>query len=168
MKKGLGKKKNYIYLAGNISENPRTYEWREEFSEIMSVEPDVVIVNPCGNRFNQGIRNFGKETGKDGLEFTKEAVKRSQKLLRAKDYQMVKMCNLMVVHLGIVTEKKPMIGTVQELSWANDIFYIPVIALTEGAENVYTHHPWIDECVSAWVVSVQQAADLVKEFFLEY
>jgi hypothetical protein len=61
-----------------------------------------------------------------------------------------------------------MIGTVQELTWAADIFYIPVIALTEGAENVYTHHPWIDECVSAWTISVEDAANLVKEFFLEY
>jgi hypothetical protein len=160
----IGKKKNYIYLAGNISEDNRTYEWRDEFTEIMKDEPDVVIVNPCGNRFNQGIKNFKG----DGLEFTREAVKRSQKLLRAKDYQMIKMCNVMVAHLGIVTPKKPMIGTVQELAWAADVFYIPVIALTEGEENVYTHHPWIDECVSAWCLGVEDAANLVKEFFLEY
>lgn len=164
MREGLGKKKNYIYLAGNISEDPRTYEWREEFTEIMENEPDVVIVNPCGNRFNQAIKNFDG----DGLEFTREAVRRSQKLLRAKDYQMVKMCNVMVAHLGLVNEMKPMIGTVQELDWANLIFYIPVIALTEGADNIYTNHPWIDECVSAWCVSVEDAANLVKEFFLEY
>jgi hypothetical protein len=164
VRESIGKKKNYIYLAGNISEDNRTYEWREEFTEIMSVEPDVVIVNPCGNRFNQGIKNFGK----DGLEFTKEAVKRSQKLLRAKDYQMIKMCNVMVAHLGLSNPKKPMIGTVQELTWAADVFYIPVIALTEGEENIYTTHSWIDECVSAWTVTVEDAADLVKEFFLEY
>jgi hypothetical protein len=167
MRPSIGKKKNYIYLAGNISEDTRTYEWREEFTEIMWDEPDVVIVNPCGNRFNQGIRDLGKE-GKDGLEFTKEAVKRSQKLLRAKDYQMIKMCNVMVAHLGLSNPKKPMIGTVQELTWATDVFYIPVIALTEGEENIYTTHSWIDECVSAWTVSVEDAANLVKEFFLEY
>ena len=163
-KKGLGKKKNYIYLAGNISNDDRTYTWRDEFTEIMREEPDVVIVNPCGNRFNQGIRGYGK----DGLEFTKEAVKRSQKLLRAKDYQMIKMCNIMVAHLGLVSDTKPLIGTVQELTWAADIFYIPVIALTEGITNNYTTHSWIDECVSAWCESVADAANLVKEFFLEY
>lgn len=164
MKESLGKKKNYIYLAGNISEDNRTYEWRDEFTEIMKDEPDVVIVNPCGNRFNQGIKNFEG----DGLEFTREAVKRSQKLLRAKDYQMIKMCNVMVAHLGLTNPLKPMIGTVQELTWAADMFYIPVIALTEGQENIYTTHPWIDECVSAWTVGVKDAANLIQEFFLEY
>lgn len=158
------KKRNYVYLAGNINENSRTYEWREEFTELVKDEPRIVVVNPCANKFNQAMKNVGK----DGMEFTREAIKRSQKILRAKDYQLVKMCNAIVVHLGLTNLEKPMVGTIQELAWARDIFYTPVIAITEGEENIYTTHPWIDECCSAKVKTVEESAEMVKTFFLEY
>jgi len=158
------KKRNYVYLAGNINENSRTYEWREEFTELVKDEPRIVVVNPCANKFNQAMKNVGK----DGMEFTREAIKRSQKILRAKDYQLVKMCNAIVVHLGLTNLEKPMVGTIQELTWARDIFYTPVIAITEGEENIYTTHPWIDECCSAKVKTVEESAEMVKTFFLEY
>ena len=121
------------------------------------------MVNPCANAFNQGMRGVGK----DGMEFTKEAKKRSQKILRSKDYQLVKMCNAIVVHLGFANPEKPMIGTVQELTWARDIFYTPVIAICTE-ENIYTTHMWIDECISAKAGTVEEAADMIKTFFLEY
>lgn len=158
------KKRNYIYLAGNINEDIRTYEWREYFTELVKDKPQIVVVNPCANAFNQGMKNAVK----DGLAFTREAKKRSQKILRAKDYQLVKMCNAIVVHLGLTNPDKPMVGTIQELAWARDIFYTPVIAITEGEYNIYTTHPWIDECVSAKVETVEEAAEMIKTFFLDY
>jgi hypothetical protein len=158
------KKRHYIYLAGNISENNRTYEWREEFTEYMKSEPNAVIINPCANKFNQGMKNATP----DGLSFIKEAVKRSQKILRAKDYQLIKISSLVVAHLGFVTANKPLIGTIQELTWAHDIFYTPIIGVTSGEDNAYTRHPWIDECCSAKVETVEEAANMVKDFFLEF
>lgn len=158
------KKKHYIYLAGNIIEDIRTYEWREKFTKLMEDIQNVVIVNPCANKFNQAMKNVGK----DGLEFTTEAKKRSQKILRAKDYQLIKMCSIIVVNLGIVHSEKPMIGSIQELTWARDIFYIPVIGITNGENNIYTQHPWIDECISAKVETVEEAVEMIKTFFLEY
>ncbi len=160
----FNKKKNYVYLAGNISEDIRTYQWREKFTELMDGEERVVIVNPCANSFNQGMI----EVGEDGLAFAKEAKKRSQKILRAKDYQLVKMCNVIVVNLALSSPEKPMVGTIQELTWARDIFYVPVIAITEGVDNIYTNHMWIDECCSAKVETVEEAADMIKTFFLDY
>ena len=158
------KKSTYIYLAGNISDDPRTYGWREDFIELIKDEPGLVAVNPCGNKFNQGMRNVDKS----GLEFIQEAKKRSQHLLRAKDYQMLKICNVMVVDLVIGTGKKPLIGTIQELCWAKDIFRMPVIAITHNASTPYTDHMWINECCSAKVETVKEAADMVKTFFLDY
>jgi hypothetical protein len=161
------KKRHFIYLAGNINEDIRTYEWREKFESLMEeddYEDKVVIVNPCANKFNQAMKKYGK----DGMEFTREAAKRSQKILRAKDYQLVKMCSLIVVNLWLWNPEKPMVGTIQELTWARDIFYIPVIGITNGEESIYTTHPWIDECVSAKVDTVEEAVDMVKTFFLEY
>jgi hypothetical protein len=168
-----GKKKSYIYLAGNISRDNQTYLWREDFTNQMGreiINEDVVVVDPCANNFNQGIREFGAS----GVEFVQEAVKRSQKILRAKDYQLIKMCNLMVVNLHLVDPEKPMIGTIQELTWAADIFYIPVIGIIGKLEErndlakVYVKHPWVDECCSAKVETVEEAVKLVKDFFLDY
>ena len=156
------KKRSYVYLAGNINENPKTYEWREEFTELMGNDPNVVIVNPCANNFNKNMR----ASGRDGLDFVKEAVKRSQKILRAKDYQLVKMCSAMVVNLCFSNPEKPMIGTIQELVWAHDIFYTPVIAITNGEDSIYTRHPWVDECCSAKVETVADAVEMFKTFFL--
>ena len=127
-------------------------------------EKRIVVVNPCANSFNQGM----KEVGKDGLAFAKEAKKRSQRILRAKDYQLVKMCNAIVVNLALASPEKPMVGTIQELTWARDIFYVPVIAITGGVDNIYTNHMWIDECCSAKVETVEEAADMIKTFFLDY
>lgn len=168
-----GKKKSYIYLAGNISRDDQTYLWRENFTKMMDNEiqsGDVKIVDPCANKFNQGMRKHGE----NGLEFVKEAVRRSQQLLRAKDYQLIKMCNVMVVNLYLVSPEKPLIGTVQELVWAHDDFYMPVIGIIGKPEErselaeVYCNHPWIDECCKAKVETVEDAVRLVKDFFLEY
>ena len=158
------KKRQYIYLAGNISEDNRTYEWREEFTELMEGISNVVIVNPCANKFNQGMKNATE----DGISFVKEAKKRSQKILRAKDYQLVKMSSVIVVNLELISMEKPLIGTIQELTWARDVFYIPVIAITGKEDNIYTSHMWVDECCSAKVETVEEAAEMIKTFFLEY
>jgi len=158
------KKRHYIYLAGNISEDIRTYQWREKFEKEFEDELHVVVINPCANKFNQGMIN----SSKDGLAFTKEAAKRSQKILRAKDYQLVKICSVVVAHLGYFSPKKPMVGTIQELTWARDIFYVPVIGITNNEDNIYTNHPWIDECCSAKVNAVEEAVEIIKTFFLEY
>jgi hypothetical protein len=158
------KKRHYIYLAGNISEDDRTYEWREKFTELMLDRPRVVIINPCANRFNQAMR----ETTSDGLAFTRQARELSQKLLRAKDYQLIKICSVMVVHLGLTHPEKPMVGTIQELVWAHDIFYIPVVGITGGEDNIYTNHPWVDECCSAKVETEEEASETIRTYFLDY
>lgn len=158
------KKKHYIYLAGNISEDNRTYEWRERFTELMSDEPKVIVVDPCKNKFNQAMKNAAES----GMAFTREAKKRSQRILRSKDYQMVKISSVIVVNLELNSKEKPMIGTMMELAWARDIFYVPVIAITGGVENIYTTHPWVDECCSAKVNTVEEAVDTIKTFFLDY
>jgi len=162
------KKRSFVYLAGNISDDPKTYEWREHFIELTKHIHELVIVNPCGNKFNQGMRNIEGH----GVEFIKEAKKRSQHLLRAKDYKMIDICNVMIVNLELISPEKPLIGTIQELCWAHDIFYIPVIAVV-GSEksqlsNPYVQHPWLEECISAKVETIEEAAEMIKTFFVEY
>ncbi len=158
------KKRHYIYLAGNISEDTRTFEWRERFIELLANEPRVVMMNPCENEFDQGM----KAVEEGGLNFVKEIAKRSQKILRAKDYQLIKISSIVIANLELYSPERPMVGTIQELTWAHDVFYVPVLAICGKEDNVYNTHPWVDECCSAKVETVEEAAILVKEFFLEY
>ena len=74
------KKRNHVYLAGSISRDIRTYEWREEFEDLMEGDPNFVIVNPCKNKFNQSLRDYKG----DNSAFIKEAVSRSQGILKPK------------------------------------------------------------------------------------
>jgi hypothetical protein len=161
------KKSHYIYLAGSISDDPRTYQWREDFTTLMRPEIKegrLKILDPTQNRFNQKL----KTVNKSGKHFIKEAAVRSQNLLRAKDYNMIKIASLMVANLGLVSPEKPLVGTIQELTWCSDIFYLPCIGVTLGEDNIYINHPWIRECISAWVITTEEAVDLIREFFLEY
>jgi len=163
----IKKKSHYVYLAGNISDDPRTYQWRVDFTNLLSPEIEegrVKILDPTQNKFNQKLQGYNK----GGVDFIKEAAKRSQRLLRAKDYNMIKISSLMVANLGLVSDNKPLLGTVHEIVWAHDIFYIPIIAITEGQENAWICHPWHDECISAWAKNIEEAVWLIREFFLEY
>lgn len=161
----IDKKNHYIYLAGGISNNPATYEWREKFRELAGEKcPHMIILDPTLNNFNQKMR----KNKNAGVGFVKDAVRKSQKLLRAKDYQLIRISSIMVVNLEIVDENKPLIGTVMELAWARDIFYIPVIAIVGKNPNIYGIHPWIDECCSAKVESVDDAVKILDEFFKGY
>jgi len=165
------KKSNYVYLAGTISSDTRTYEWRENFEFLTREERlyrKLIPVNPCRNKFNQSMSKF-KGSGND---FIKMAKTKSQQILRAKDKQLLSMCNLMLMDISIYDPNKPHIGTIQELTWAHDIFYMPIIAIIGDSRSVdnnpYAQHMWIDECCSAKVETVEEAVDLIKTFFLEY
>ena len=160
------KKRNYVYLAGNISSDPATYNWRQEFSTKVADEPRIVVVNPCLNEFDK----HASETKISQMQLLKRTAKQTQKALRAKDYKMVGICNIFVVNLSLYNRERPMIGTLQELVWAHDIHYMPIIAITgeNSEDNPYVQHMWIDECCSAKVETVQEAVDMIKDLFVEY
>ena len=188
-----GKKRNHVYLAGSISKDVRTYEWREEFETLMMDDPNFVVVNPCKNRFNQSLRDYDG----DNTAFIKEAVARSQGILKPKDYKLIEMCNIIVVNFAIYVPSKAPLGTIFECCWARDDLNIPVIGIEGDArnwipptkeervkiaqeysmtgsvdhipmENIYVKHPWVNDAVSAWVKTVPEAVGFVKEFFGEY
>lgn len=158
----IEKKHHYIYLAGSISADDETYKWREEFRELTKDLP-VVCLDPTLNQFNQKLRRF-----QSSANLAKAAKERSQRILRPKDYQLIKIASVVVVNLALSDPDKPMIGTIQELVWAHDIFYVPVIGLTMGVDNPYTRNIWIDECCSAKVETVKDAVEMLQTLFLEF
>jgi len=163
MKDPQDKKRHYVYLCGNITADPESYAWRERFRKAVKDLP-IVSLDPTLNSFNQDL--IGTVSTSNAIH---DVVKtKAQRILRAKDYQLVKIASVVVVNLGFWSMGKPPIGTVQELVWAHDIFYIPVIAITMGENNPYTKHAWIDECCSAKVETLEEAVEMLKTFFLEF
>lgn len=156
------KKRHYVYLAGNISADERTYLWRAEFRELVKDLP-IVCLDPTINKFNRDLRRF-----QNSINLAKAAKERSQKILRPKDYQLVKISSLVVVNLGLVEPDKPPIGTIQEITWAHDIFYVPIIGITLGEDNPYTRDLWLDECCSMKVKTVKDSVEMIETFFLEF
>lgn len=160
------KKKHYVYLAGNISSNIETYNWRQEFSNLVEDEPRIVVVNPCLNEFDKNVGG----TKINQIQLLKRTSKHTQKILRAKDYKMISICNIFVVNLSLYNRERPMIGTLQELVWAHDIYYMPILGITgtNYEDNPYINHPWVDECLSAKVGTVAEAVNIIKDLFVEY
>ena len=72
----------------------------------------------------------------------------------------------MVVNLVLFDLERPMIGTIQELVWAHDQFYIPIVGIVGDDDNVYCKHPWIDECLSAKVEDIIACKELIYNYFL--
>jgi nucleoside 2-deoxyribosyltransferase len=151
-----GGKRHFIYLAGNISDDPRTYEWREDF-KILVEGPYFVVLDPCDNQFNADHKGKIVHLRTDPFPHLG--------ILMPKDYHMVKICSIMVVNLELWTPEKPMIGTIIELGWAFKDFCMPIIAIVGDDTSPFCTHPWIRQMVSTKVKDVIEAAQVVRYFF---
>lgn len=161
-------KKHYIYLAGNISTDIKTYEWRMKFERLVKERNlPVAVLNPCKNQFNEEMLKAMKHGLKD---FFSKAGKMPLGVLPDKDYQMVKISTIIVSNFKYIHPKKPSIGTVAECIWARDL-HIPVIAIVDESKKksvqyLYSRHPFLDRCISERVNSVEEAVDIVEKFFV--
>lgn len=154
----MSEKRHHIYLAGNISHDPETYLWREKFEEMVYGWP-VVVVNPCANRYNQKHKALKTIAAKKKLTVS------SQNILKPKDYQMVKICSVIVMNLAIWTPEKPMVGSIFEFGWA-DRLMIPVICIVGDESSPYAQHPWIKHSAAAYVETVEDSVELIREYFI--
>ncbi len=158
----LGGKRQFIYLAGNISKDERTYLWRKEFTWLMRDYP-VVILNPCDNEFNKQLRALNLQQKYDEGKQLRRA---SQGILRPKDYQMIKLASIMVINLELYEPEQPMIGSVVEHTWSVDVFNIPIIGIVGDSTGPYAEHSWIYRPLAAAVKDVEEAANVIKFYFL--
>lgn len=150
--------KRKIYLAGNISSDPATYQWRTLATELL--QDNFAILNPAANSFNQALLRKCPDPEK----FKKIAVQQSQGILLIKDHMLVGESNIILVNMSIITPEKPLIGTLFELAWAWD-YRIPVVAIV--ADNWWCKHPFTAGTFSATANTVHDACDLIKYFFME-
>jgi nucleoside 2-deoxyribosyltransferase len=116
-------------------------------------------VNPCDNRFNQRHKKLKSKAAK------KKLTKASQNILKPKDYQMVKICSVIVMNLAIWTPEKPMVGSIFEFGWADQLM-IPVICIVGDESSPYAQHPWIKYSAAAYVETVEDSVELIAEYFI--
>lgn len=150
-----------IYLAGNISADPETYRWRLRLTKLLQKIDGVQILNPCQNDYDEESH----QKYKTQKSFFTNSVCGASFILRAKDYQTIKQADILVANLVLWSVENPAIGTTQELVWAHDIFYIPVIGIVGKRTSPHSRHPWIRECLSMEVKNETQAAAAIKEYF---
>ena len=146
-----------VYLAGNISSNPETYEWREVATQLLT--PYYEVLNPSSNPFNTALL---KEFTGDIESFKVAAINRAQHILLVKDYNLVLSANIILANMALVTPGKPLIGTLFELAWAWQLRK-PVIAIV--GDNWYCKHPFPTSTFAATANSVEDACMLIHEFF---
>lgn len=161
--------REYIYLAGNISNDVETYHWRERFEDYMSdinedlmqrgivSEPVFYCLNPCNNAFNEEF--------KENINILRTDPSEHLGLLPTKDYWMLKRCTIIVANLALWTVDKPMMGTLFEETWADWIFKIPNVQIVGDETSPYTKHIFVKKAASARVFDEKEAAQVIAYFF---
>lgn len=155
-----------IYLAGNITKDIRTFEWRNKFTELIRAEytkDQIALINPAMTEFDKKLRAGYYKTTAQSL---KQKNIKTQNIFRAKDFQLIKNSNIVVVNLDIIDMERPIVGTIMELAWCKDIFYVPTIGIVGDESNIYCKHPWINECLSAKVKDEEEAVKFIKEYLI--
>jgi nucleoside 2-deoxyribosyltransferase len=105
------------------------------------------------------------KTGK--VDFNKESKKIPAGVLKRKDRQQVRISSLVVVNLAIHDPNRPIVGTIYELAWADEL-RLPVIAIIdEQNHNLYATHPFIVDSISQQAKSIQDAIDIIENFFVD-
>jgi len=149
-----------IYLVGQISPKEEiTYLWRKQVRDYFEHDEDKYIIDPCANSFN-----------KKGLESKEYAVQREKittgiELLPSKDLTYVKRSNIALVNMYQYDRDKPLLGSYFELAW---YFMHPeksVIAFSHDLDSYECKHPFVQQAVTVWCNSVEEACDLVAEYF---
>jgi nucleoside 2-deoxyribosyltransferase len=158
-------KRHYIYLSGSISSNIETFNWRTEFEqEIDKRKLDIVVINPCRSKFDQ---TMFKKMKAGQINFNEEHKKIPAGVLKRKDRQQVRISSLIVVNLAVHDPNRPMVGTIYELAWADEL-RLPVIAIIGEQQNdIYANHPFILDSVSQTAKSVQEAINIIEDFFID-
>lgn len=151
-----------VYLVGLISSNPSTFEWRKKATKLLGER--FTVVNPVLSKFD---KDNIKENKGDEESFWANQLKedKAARLLAPKSHMHVKGSDVIIANLGL-TDERPMVGSIFEFAWAW-LYRIPVIAVCEEKkrDTVYASHPFIQDTVTHWVETVEDAVDVVKLHF---
>jgi nucleoside 2-deoxyribosyltransferase len=146
-----------VYLAGPITEDPRTHQWRREAAKKLGEKFE--IDDPCASKFD---RETLKEAEGDAEKIHKLVDQHQSEILLPKSYQSVVKSDIILVNFSIEPTDRPIIGTVMEIAWAY-VQHKTVIAIK--GPGYYVHHPMITGAVHAWADTLDEAIEILKEFY---
>lgn len=150
-----------IYLVGQISPKyPETYQWRQDLEDHFRSEKQINFINPCNNPFNKKV-----------LEEKEYAVSKERRVnaidvLPAKDYTFCKRSSMAIVNMNHYDLKKPLLGSYFELAWYFTMPEKTVIGFAEDLDDYECQHPFVQQAVTTWCNTVEQAAQIVEQYFL--
>jgi len=161
-----------IYLVGQISADPRSYEWRLNISNwvddvVEARELPLQIIDPCANLFNLSLIKNHKGDEKNFSSTAHETM--PLKMLPALDLGYVRRSTMCIANMNHWTPTRPILGSYFELAWYYALYPDkPVIGIFEGnpEQDYQCNHPFVQASVDVWVKNEYEAMDLiVKQCF---
>ena len=156
-----------IYLIGQISMHPETYEWRKRVQEFFADKGKVSIISPTDSPFNANYINKALNgNAKEKKQMQSVYKTKGIKILPAKDMNYVYTSNFAIANLNHYTPEKPILGTYFELAWYLANPDKTVIAIYDGDPMSATHtaHPFVQAAVTAWVKDDKEACELADYY----
>jgi hypothetical protein len=148
-----------IYLVGQISgKYPISYRWRKFVRDWFRHDESKRIIDPCSNPFSSGVLQRGTyEVGRgknDGMN-----------ILPSKDLTYVLESNIGLVNMNQYDPDKPLLGSFFEMAW----YYLhpekTVISFSDNLDGFQCQHPFVQEAVTVWCRSVEEACKMISEHF---
>ena len=160
--------KEYVYLVGQISVDvPKTYQWREYVRAQFDDTDDIIIIDPCNNKFNQAMLKKYAHLDKDRLQVYGE---QGIDILVSKDYSFVERSTIAIADLNIYDPQKAIIGSYFELAWYYmhpDKTVVGVYAGDREKNGLHTRHPFVNQAVTTWVKTHEEAWELIRYYFID-
>jgi len=135
-----------IYLAGTISEDERTFQWRKDATALLEMY-SIEAIDPMrnvdlGSLANEGLcANIPQET------------------YFARDLSDISRCCAMIVNLLYADSiNRPSIGTYFEIGYAY-AYGIPVVVISDDPSTI--SHPFIRLPAMGIVETLEEAIDLI-------
>ena len=157
--------KLFIYLIGQISSDPETYEWRRRVRERFAEHEKFRFFDPCNNMFSKSVLKSSK--GNVDCFKSLTAWNTLSSILVPRDMSYVLNSNGAIANLNSYTKDKILLGTFFELAWYKMNPEKTVIGIFDGdpEENFICQHPFVRSTIHVWTKNEEQACDILEEFF---
>lgn len=144
-----------VYLAGPIAglNYAGATGWREYASEVLEASGIKALSPMRAKSYLEGVEAFSK----DCVAESAINVLSSTRAIMTRDRFDATRCDVLLAFLG--GAKRPSLGTVMEIAWA-DLSRIPIVAVMESG-NVH-EHGMIEEAIGFRVGTLNQALEVVK------
>ena len=150
-----------FYLVGQISPKFEvTYQWRQNIEDRFRNIPEINFINPCNNPFNKKV-----------LKEKQYAVSNERRVnaidvLPSKDYTFCRQSTGAVVNMNHYDPKKPLLGSYFELAWYFTMPWKTVIGFAEDLDHYECQHPFVQQAVTTWCHTEDEAADIIQQYFI--